>query len=612
MRMRLITLSLVLLMSGCAMLPSGPRPLRLGDLRDWQLVLAADATPSERYAAAEFQRVFALAAGQELSQVAAPTGRGGHVFVGADAVRAHTGVAFDATALGEEGYRLVVTDRYVAIAGGRPRGTLYGVYAFLEDCLDVRFLTSEHTGVPLIVPERLVGPLDRSYTPPLEFRYTYYGENNQNPQFAVRLRQNAIPGTKPEWGGLAAMRLTNHSFGRQVPLAKYGKEHPEYFAERDGKRRVDVKADWDWHGTQPCLTNPDVLRIVTASVLADLTAHPEWRNISVSMNDNNYYCQCAACKAVDEAEGSPMGSLLRFVNAVADEVATAHPGVMVGTLSYLYSRKPPKLTRPRPNVQIQLCSIEACVLHAIDDPACPKNRDFCQDMADWGKLCNQIYIWNYNTNFHNYLLPCPNLRVLGPNVRYFLANHARGIFMQAAGNAMSAELSDLRNYVISRLLWDPTADAAALQEEFLVRHYGRCAPPLRRYLAYVHDQTQASGLHRNCFGEAADYGITPAVVAAGRQCFADALALAGDDATLRRRVEKAAICLERAALEPIWTFKTVEPFPPEVAAAWRPQVAAFLRLCRAHGVTMVAETLNLAGAEKHFRVRLGMKPDEPW
>ena len=90
-----------------------------------------------------------------------------------------------------------------------------------------------------------------------------------------------------------------------------------------------------------------------------------------------------------------MGSLLTFVNAVADAVAQKHPDVKVGTLSYWYSRRPPATIKPRPNVQIQLCSIECCLIHPINDPECPRNVAFCRDMQQWGTICDQIYICAY-------------------------------------------------------------------------------------------------------------------------------------------------------------------------------------------------------------------------
>ena len=134
-----------------------------------------------------------------------------------------------------------------------------------------------------------------------------------------------------------------------MPVATYGETHPEYYALVDGKRKLD-----GFSGPQLCLTNPDVLALVTEAVLKELEEKPDVENISVSQTDNDLHCQCEACAAIDEREGTPMGSILTFVNAVADEVANVRPEVSVGTLSYWYSRRPPKHLKPRPNVQIQL------------------------------------------------------------------------------------------------------------------------------------------------------------------------------------------------------------------------------------------------------------------
>ncbi len=365
---------------------------------------------------------------------------------------------------------------------------------------------------------------------------------------AARLRVNTVGG-EAKYGGTTGQSLISHSFGGQIPSGKYGKEHPDYFALRNGKRLSDVKDDWS--EAEPCLTNPDVLKIVTEAVLADLKAHPDKENISVSQNDNAQNCLCPNCKAIDDREGTPMGTLLEFVNAIADTVAKEHPTVKVGTLSYWYTRKPPKTLKPRPNVQIQLCSIECCMIHPINDPTCEKNVQFCQDMDEWGKLTQNIFIWNYNTNFSNYLLPCPNLRVIEPNIRYFVDHGAKGIFMQAAGNSTGAELSDLRNYVMANLLWDPTRSGQQLVDEFLDLHYGQAAPPIRRFINMYHDHCESKGIHRNCFGRAADYAIDETIAAAAMDAFAEALTLAENEA-VKLRVEKASICAYRAAIDPAW------------------------------------------------------------
>ena len=596
------SLWIVLLLLCCRVQAAVPQGVDLAAMEGWDIVIGEEAIPSESYAAEEFQRHFAAAAGHTLPIVRAIDRPDRHVFIGPGELMRKSKLGFAVDDFGPEDSRIVIRDENIVIAGGRPRGTLYGVYTFLEDYLGVRFLTVDHTHVPPIRRWRVVGPVDRFYHPPLQMRWAYYGEVNRNPAFAARLRINAVPGDA-KLGGKSRQRLISHSFYRQIPSSKYGKEHPEYYCLRGGKRLAQVQNDAP--DNEPCLTNPDVLRIVTESVLAEIEAHPGARNFSVSQNDNARYCQCPDCAAIDQREGTPMGSLLTFVNAVGDAVAEKYPEAMVGTLSYWYSRKPPRTIRPRPNVQIQLCSIECCLIHPIDDPNCPRNVAFCQDMKEWGEMCDRIFIWNYNTNFHNYLLPCPNLRVIEPNVRYFAANGAKGAFMQAAGNAIGAEFSELRAYVISYILWDPSRSGQALIEEFLDLHYGPAAGPIREFITRVHDRAEASGKHHNCFGRLADYGLDQTDAQAGLDAFAKALSMADTDA-IRSRVEKASVCAYKAALEPVW-YPRREPLDKDMIRKMRPLAKRFFELCDKYQIGPHQESReDIAAARKRLKAAFGI------
>ena len=600
------TMILLYALMACPAFASVPRGVNLADLADWDIVIAEDAQPSEKYAAGEFQNHMARASGIHMPivhQVDPASDGQRHIFIGSSPAMRAGKVGFDTDEFGEEDFRIVVRDDTIAIAGSPEdgtRGTLYGVYTFLEDYVGVRFLTVDHTYVPAIRTWRVVGPVDRFYHPPLRFRWSYYGETNRNPAFAARIRVNTVP-NDPKLGGKTGLNLINHSFHHYVSAQKYGKEHPEYFALVDGERKLEMGGG----GPELCLTNPDVLRIVTDTILDALKKHPNMENVSVSQNDNDKYCRCPRCAAIDEREGTPMGSLLTFVNAVADEIAKEYPDVMIGTLSYWYSRKPPKTIKPRPNVQIQLCSIECCVLHPINDPDCEKNVRFCRDLANWGGMCKNISIWNYNTNFSNYVLPCPNLRVIEPNIRYFVAKNAMGIFMQAAGNALGAELSDLRNYVMANLLWDPTKSSQGLIDEFLNLHYGRSAGPIRRFINLTHEKALASGRHPNCFGRAKDYAIDETIAQAGLDAFAEAMELAEND-TVRARVEKASICAYRAAIEPIWYIKDKAKVDPALAKRMRPLVRRFLELCDTYGVTHASERSRIEAESERLRQIVGL------
>jgi len=547
--------------------------LKLSEMRDWDIIVDSRATSPEGYAAREFQRLFEQSTGMFLPLHNTTRETSNHIFIGEDITLADSSIVLDSSELGEEGFHVIIRSDLLAIVGGRPRGTLYGVYQFFEDELGVRFLTYDHTYVPASskaqIPRR-----EYIYSPPFSFRWSYYKENSDHPEFAVRLRVNTVTNDE-KLGGKTNQDLISHSFHLLVPFSKYGKEHPEYYALVDGKRDSSTAGA----GPQLCVTNPEVIRIAAESAVRYVDEHQGVRNVSVSQADTDRYCHCDRCQAINEREGTPMGAQLAFVNAVAELVEKAHPDVKVGTLAYWYTRKAPKTIRPRRNVQIQLCSIECCTLHPINDPDCPRNREFCSDVNEWSKICDDIWIWNYNTNFTAYDLPFPNLRSIGPNVRYFLSNKAKGVFMQANGNGTSGELSDLRNYLIARMLWDPHLNDQGIIVEFVRLHYKSAAQPILDYIKMLHDNAEQSGVHPNCFPKPEEVGLRPEIARKGLEYFNEALRLA-DDETIRARVEKASICVYRAM---------IEAGGPMSDAERKSIIDRYISLCKSYNMTYAAE-----------------------
>ena len=506
--------------------------LTISAMQDWRITVSDDATTSERYAAEEFQSWFNQATRLTLRLVTTQhnaNSDSGQIAIGALAT------------LDDEDIQITVKSGQVQIRGGVPRGILYAVYQFLEELIGIRFLTADHTHIPdasaLQIP---CGSY--MYSPPFSFRWSYYRENSENPTFAAKRKVNTVTDAE-NLGGKTQQQLINHSFHALVPYGTYGENHPEYYALVDGKRDTNTHGG----GPQLCVTNPEVIEIAATSAIQQLTERPEATNISVSQADTAAYCRCEVCEVLNEAEGTPMGSQLTLVNAVAERIEKVHPHVKVGTLAYWYTRKPPKTIKPRHNVQIQLCSIECCTLHAIDNPDCEQNQAFCQDTNEWGKICDDIWIWNYNTNFRSYDLPFPNLRSIEPNVRYFLHNNAKGVFMQANGNGLTGEFSDLRNYLISDLIWNPHLDAETLLNEFVNLHYEAAAPPILEYITFLHDNAETKGLHPRCFPTPEDVGLDAESARTIFDYFQQALALT-EKPEIQARVEKASIPAYKAML----------------------------------------------------------------
>ncbi len=238
---------------------------------------------------------------------------------------------------------------------------------------------------------------------------------------------------------------------------------------------------------QLCLTNPEVLILVTAAVRERFRAQPDLRMVDVSQNDCYNPCQCDQCQAIAKAEESEAGPLIWFVNQVADAVREEFPGRFVGTLAYQYTRIPPRMLVPRENVIVRLCSDGCCCSHPFDACSSKNNMAFVEDIKAWQSKTRNLFIWDYTTNFAHYIQPFPNLYSLQPNIQFLVAHGARGIFAQ--GNYHGAghgEMAALRTYLLARIMWKPDCNIVQEIAEFTDAHYGPAAKHIRKYIHYLH------------------------------------------------------------------------------------------------------------------------------
>lgn len=555
-----------------------------------RIICSSGATKSELYAAREFQRLFKEFTGKELAIDRTDSLSGKIILIGAEASAA-ADLQFNTEKMGEEGFNINIAGDKLAIYGGHPRGTLYGVYEFFEQYCGVRYLTYNHTFYPADGRDKdfRIKGRNYSYVPPFAFRWSYYGETNRNPAFAAQLRTNTVSGAE-ELGGITGYKLVGHNVAYLVPPNIYGKEHPEYYALVNERRLLDMHGG----GPQLCMTNPDVLEIVVEATLNAIEKNPTVKNFNVAQMDNGNYCTCVSCAAIDAREETHAGATLSFVNAVAERIEKVHPEVLIGTYAYEYTRKPPKTIRARDNVLIQLCSIECCQFHAIDDPTCSLNQEFCKDMDDWNKKAENIFIWHYNTNFKAYLLPFPNIRSIGKSVEYFANNNGRGVFMQAAGNGFSTELSDLRNYVMSRCLWKPGRDSWQEALEFCRMHYAESAQPIIDYLTYYHNLIEKEKRHPLLFCTEASLCLNAETVKQIDKYFSEALALAKSEEVFTR-VEKASLCLYRAKLSVATMELKYENSlcKPYLESADETLLERYTELCAKYNVSMENERTKI-------------------
>jgi hypothetical protein len=451
-----------------------------------RIVLAADSGETEKWAADELAFFLHLSTGSAIPVLSDPTPFQNRLLVGEGAARL-AGAGFDAKSLQPEEVIVQTEGHDLILAGGSPRGTLYAVYTFLEDVVGCRWWTQAVWNVPR-KPSLAVGPVSIRYAPPLEYREPFWFIAF-DPFWAARNKANGFrAGGDDRRGGRHVYEGFVHTFYPLIPPGRYFAPHPEWFSEIDGKRTFE--------NAQLCLTNEEMRQELVKNLIIKLRDNPGATIASVSQNDCFNPCMCPRCRAVDEEEGSPSGSLLRFVNAVAADIEAEFPHITIDTLAYQYTRKPPRITRPRPNVIVRLCSIECSFSRPLDDP---RNRAFLDDLEGWSKIADRLFIWDYTTDFSNYIQPHPNYGVLGPNIRLFVKNNVRGIFEQGAYQSWGAEMAEMRAWILAKLLWNPALDAGQLRQEFLKGYYGPMADQVGQYLNLLENAVFAGGDHLGCY-----------------------------------------------------------------------------------------------------------------
>ena len=547
-----------------------------GELTRYRIVLPTSPTQHEIKASEVLQTILLEISGAALPIVSSNETRSRfEVVLGQNERLDELNLNINLNSLKEDGFVIKTDSARLIIAGGNEKGTLYGVYTFLEDYLNCRMYTPKVKVIPK--KDRIVlGNINDIQIPAIGFRDTHYRVTWDEEYTAWHKLDHDATGARTDWG------MWVHTFNELVPPDVYYKDHPEYYAEVKGKRIP----------TQLCLANTEALNVTVQNLRRKIAQNPTALYWSVSQNDNRDFCTCEKCKAVDDREGSPSGSIISFVNQVADQF----PDKMISTLAYEYGRHAPKTLRPRSNVNIMLCSIEAYRDKPITEDA--KSADFVKDVEDWGKISRDIIVWDYVIQFNNLISPFPNLHVLKPNIQFF-AKHGVNAMFEQGNREVGGEFAELRAYLISKLLWNPEANVDTLMNDFLRGYYGAAAKPIRQYIDEMREALIKSGQPLRIFGtpnEAATSYLTPSLIKRYEYLFDEAERSVVDTAEVLERVRIARLPLEFAIMEQAKkTFAGDGGVFEKLNGEWRVRTAIrekidpFTDLCIRQGVTQVKE-----------------------
>lgn len=397
--------------------------------------------------------------------------------------RAANSALIDLSDVNDDGYRLEIKPEGIYIVGKTDDATRNGIYDFLETHLECMYVSPENTYVPLCPTVKLALE-EKTVNPTITWRKVYQYESVQNGWYErlkmngtiVKEGENSIE-LYNEWGTWC------HSSFEFVPPEKYFDEHPEYYAKFLGKRRYQFNVLGRTFPTHLCYTNEEVYQIAEAELVKRIEANPEVKFWDFSIMDTYFAtCRCKECKKFNKEAGSEMGTLLAFLNRLADAIRDDYPDVYLSTLAYQRVKNPPKNMKCAPNLCINVCAFPGTQSYPYSTEGGIKaSREFAERVVEWGKICDNILVWDYVVNFTHLKLPFPNFEFQKENLEFYLENNIRFVFHQGSREPMD-ENAEMRTYLLSRQLWDKDVDLLALAKKYVAVVYGDAAGLVEEYM----------------------------------------------------------------------------------------------------------------------------------
>lgn len=463
-----------------------------------EIIVAADAPETERLAAAELQYWLGAVTGALLPVVHQPSPEHkNRIFIG----RAFAGdYRNDLDAIGStDGFAMRSKGRNIFIFGAIPRGTLNGVYAFLEKNTDIIWPRPNWAlGAVYTVSDTLkAGYLDSREIPKSTLRgwgWTIKSQIHES-GWESRNRCNWLGYYSPDFirkGTAYSPAGGGHGLKKFIPHDKYFAEHPEYYPFIDGKRVTRG---------QLCFLAYGMIPEYVKNLRAELDAKPGSDGVNISTVDGYGLCECPLCVKPFRTENGKTVSLndsafrsaqyYAFLNKVAREIARSHPHVTLLTYAYTFTVNPPPF-KLEPNIRVMYCPFCKNDKYSIADET--NNKRYRDWLVYWGGATDKTWFREYYGCAGKF--PRPLEDVVKTDLQFCLENNIREFHSELPvdqGDSMAVwDVSAMTMWVITRLWWDPAQDVDRLRGEYLQRTYREAAAPMARYYGLIRKSWYAS------------------------------------------------------------------------------------------------------------------------
>jgi hypothetical protein len=310
----------------------------------------------------------------------------------------------------------------------------------------------------------------------LEFAFEY-----REPFFKPNLvlENNRIFGTnnlETDWG------IWGHNFGKL--LSKNPKN--TYFSTVNG----------DLDKNQICFSSKETYGFLETYILDNFGyGNAEYSvNFTIVPNDNSLVCTCQNCKNLGNTNKDATPSVVYFIKKIAEKF----PNHSFFTIDYLTVQSATKEKLPK-NTGVFVSAIDVPNSLDFQIKEQQKVNEFEQKIYEWKKIVPKVYVWDYASNFDDYLAPFPNLFMKQKHLNFYNRLGVKGVFFNGSGYAYSS-FEDLKTYVFSVLLMNPKVNIKSLVTQFYKQNYPVTGSKIASYVLSMEQKLESSKKSLNLYG----------------------------------------------------------------------------------------------------------------
>ncbi len=386
--------------------------------------------------------------------------------------------------LGDSGVVIKTIDNCVYMSGATDKGTLYSVYEFLNRSFDYEYYAEDEiyigdgTDADWLI-------FDYEYKPSISNPCVMAGELNKNEELYYRYRFQNYYDT---WMRDNDDVYYAHTYFKILPKSIYESTHPDFYSP---------------DGMNLCLTrDPMIVDEFVKRCKEVLSIDKEHTYFMLGQEDNFEFCHCASCEnRKAELGGFSSAVMMEFTNKVVKELnewlkeEDPTRNVIFVTFAYNDTKTPPvtynestKNYEPIDDSLIAEDNLSVQFVINMCDYYAPytANKNIVNALEGWSALSKNLTIWEYSTNFDNYMDCFDNWNSFNKNLDWLSSYGVNYIVEQSAYNTNTSAFSEMRLYCMSKLMWDSSLNMNELVDNFMFYYYQDAYEDVKNYFEAIY------------------------------------------------------------------------------------------------------------------------------